>query len=141
MVNSSQKNSRRHCGGAVAVGVAGAAHLHGIVKRKNKSSRGRSRIPNARSVGCGGDLNLPASRLPPPREITLRPVVVPSGLCGNVQKLHAEVARLEKLPVGSRYRKQRLQVVRHALKLATATETISASDELVLDKLLSSLSL
>ncbi len=122
MVNSSQKNSRRHCGGAVAVGVAGAAHLHGIVKRKNKSSRGRS-------------------RLPPPREITLRPVVVPSGLCGNVQKLHAEVARLEKLPVGSRYRKQRLQVVRHALKLATATETISASDELVLDKLLSSLSL
>jgi hypothetical protein len=124
MVNSSQKHSSRRG----VVGQPAAAHqLHGIEKRttknKPKAKHGRRK------------------RLPPPREITLRPVVAPTGLTGNVQKLQVEVARLQKLPVGSRYRKQRLQVVRHALKLATTTETISASDELVLDQLLSSLSL
>ena len=118
MVSSSQQPSSRRC---EAVG----APRHAIEKRAKRGPPPKKK----------------RTRLPPPREITLRPVKAPTGLSGNVQKLYAEVARLEKLPVASRYRKHRLQVVRHALKLATATETISAQDALELDKLLSSLSL
>ena len=115
MVSSSPQPSSRRC---EAVG----GPRHGIEKQAKRGAP-----PKKKRTG-----------LPPPREITLRPA---TRLSGSVQKLHAEVARLEKLPVGSRYRNQRLQVVRHALKLATATETICAQDELELDKLLSALSL
>lgn len=101
--------------------------------RRSQIDKNRKRVPSRQPKK--------RSLLPPQREITLRPVTVPSGLRGSVQKLRAEVARLEKLPVSSRYRKQRLQVVNHALKLATATGTISSRDEDALDKLLSSLSL
>ena len=118
MVSSSQKQRRRFGVSTSALG----AKQHGIEKRTQSKKPKRS-------------------RLPPPREITLRPVVAPTGLRGNIEKLHAEVARLQKLPVGSRYRKQRLQVVHHALKLATATESISSQDEVELEKLLTSLSL
>ena len=84
------------------------------------------------------------SLLPPPREITLRPVSVPRGLAGSAEKLLAEVARLEKLPVGSRYRKQRLQVVNHALRLAIAAAkggAVTSADEASLENLLDSLAL
>jgi len=101
--------------------------------RRSQIDKNRKRVPSRQPKK--------RSLLPPEREITLRPVTVPSGLRGSVQKLRAEVARLEKLPVSSRYRKQRLQVVNHALKLATATGAISSRDGDALDKLLSSLSL
>lgn len=117
MVNSSREGSRR-----CAVHNPPRAACHGIEKRRLPSKPKRSRVP-------------------PPREITLRPVSAPTGLAGNTQKLHAEATRLKKLPVGSRYRKQRLQVVEHALKLATASKSISSQDEVELDRLLSSLSL
>ena len=54
------------------------------------------------------------------------------------------MARLEKLPVGSRYRKQRLQVVNHALRLAIAAAkggAVTSADEASLENLLDSLAL